>query len=98
MKYKAVQADASFINSFNYPLLAHIRQPGQEYMQLISDSAVWGTDKNITQNWTGVVVYPENNAIWQNEQNDNSLKNTLKNKIISYSLIIIGLALLIITV
>lgn len=97
MKYKAVQADASFINSFNYPLLAHIRQPGQEYMQLISDSTVWGTDKNITQNWTGVVVYPENNAIWQNEQNDSSRKNTLKNKTTSYSLIFIGLVLLIIS-
>ncbi len=28
MKYSAVQADASYINDFNYPLLAHVRQGG----------------------------------------------------------------------
>lgn len=31
MEYNAVQADASYIHEFNYPLLAHIRQPGQEF-------------------------------------------------------------------
>ena len=30
MAYDAVQADASYIHEFNYPLLAHIKQPGNE--------------------------------------------------------------------
>ncbi len=35
MGYEAVQADASYVNEFNYPALAHIKMPGNEYMHII---------------------------------------------------------------
>jgi hypothetical protein len=95
MEYKAIQADASYIHEFNYPLLAHIKQPGQEYMHLINNASAWDKEKEITQYWTGVAVYPEKNAHWQNEQNNAYQYNAVKNKIIAIALSLIGFALFI---
>lgn len=93
MAYRAVQTDASCIHEFNYPLLAHIRQPGQEYMYLINNATVWDKQKEITEHWTGIAVYPEKNAHWQNEQNNIYQRNEVKNKIIATVLAITGVAL-----
>src|SRR4029077_17595025 len=41
MQYKAVRADPSYIHEFNYPLLAHIRKPGNEHMHIIPDATEW---------------------------------------------------------
>ncbi len=41
MAYDAVQADASYIHEFNYPLLAHIKQPGNEYLHVINNASEW---------------------------------------------------------
>jgi uncharacterized membrane protein len=97
MKYQAVEADASYIHEFNYPLLAHIRLPGQEYMHIIPNAAEWDKQKEITQHWTGITIFPEKNSSWQNEQNTIYQKNAFKNKIFSAALIIIGLGLFIIS-
>jgi uncharacterized membrane protein len=97
MKYKAVEADASYIHEFNYPLLAHIRQPGQEYMHIIPNAGEWDKQKEITQYWTGITIFPEKNSGWQNEQNTTYQKNAFKNKIFSAALIAIGLVLFIIS-
>jgi protein-disulfide isomerase/uncharacterized membrane protein len=97
MKYKAVEADASYIHEFNYPLLAHIRQPGQEYMHIIPNAGEWDKQKEITQYWTGITIFPEKNSGWQNEQNTTYQKSAFKNKIFSAALIAIGLVLFIIS-
>lgn len=97
MRYKAIQADASYIHEFNYPLLAHIRQPGHEYMYLIPDATIWDKEKEITQNWTGITLYSEGNTRWHNEQNTTYQQNVLKSKIIAIALLSIGFALFIVS-
>jgi uncharacterized membrane protein len=97
MAHKAVQADASCIHEFNYPLLALIRQPGHEYMHIIKNSGEWDDEKEITQRWTGIVVSPEKNASWQSDQNISYQRKELKNKIITSAYILAGIALFIIS-
>lgn len=49
MEYDAVQADGSYINKFNYTLLAHVKEPGNEYFHLVNDAATWDKEKSITE-------------------------------------------------
>ena len=93
MQYNAVQADASFIKEFNYPLMAHIRSSEGEYMQLIKDVSDWDKQKVSTQHWSGVVFYPEKNAQWHNEEHEAAQKQTLQKNIFAAIGICIGLAL-----
>ncbi len=93
MEYKAVRADASYIQEFNYPLLAHIRKSGQEYMKLISSAAIWEKQKEVTESWTGIVVYPETNTHWQSKQNQIYQQKAKKNNIIKLALILTGVVL-----
>jgi uncharacterized membrane protein/thiol-disulfide isomerase/thioredoxin len=95
MEYDAVQADASYIHEFNYPLLAHIKQPGNEYLHLVNDVSVWDKEKSITENWSGIALYTAKNATWHNEENDAAEKLAQKNKYIATAFIIAGLALFI---
>jgi uncharacterized membrane protein/thiol-disulfide isomerase/thioredoxin len=95
MQYNAVQADASYIHEFNYPLLAHIRQPGQQYLHIISNATEWDKQKEITQHWSGIVLFPEKNVVWQNEQNSIYEKEDFKNKIFATVLIGVAFGLLI---
>lgn len=95
MQYNAVQADASYIHEFNYPLLAHINQPGQQYLHIIPNATEWDRQKEITQHWSGIVLFPEKNASWQNEQNSNYDKEALKNKVFAIILIAVALGLFI---
>ncbi len=97
MQYQAVQADASYIHEFNYPLLAHIRQPGHEYIHIISNATEWDKQKEITKYWSGIVIFPEQNSHWENEQNFVYQKVSLKNKIFTIVLIAIGVALLVLS-
>ena len=82
MDYKAVQADASYIHEFNYPLLAHIKQSGDERMYIINDAQEWDKQEHITQHWSGITVCPDKNAQWYNEQNIIYQRNENKNKFI----------------
>lgn len=93
MDYQAVRADASYFSEFNYPVLAHIKEQGQEYMHIIPTVSSWEEQKEITENWSGIVVYPEKNARWINRENDTYRRNANKNRIISASLASVGLIL-----
>jgi uncharacterized membrane protein len=95
MQYNAVQADASYIHEFNYPLLAHISQPGQQYLHIIPNATEWDKQKEITQHWSGVVLFPEKNTTWQNEQNSKYQKEGLQAKIFATILIAVALGLFI---
>ncbi len=97
MRYQAVKADISYIDQLNYPLIAHIRQPGQEYMHIILNAAEWDKQNEVTQHWTGIAVYPEINSTWQNEQNDIYQKTAFKHSIFAGILSVMGVALLIAT-
>jgi uncharacterized membrane protein/protein-disulfide isomerase len=97
MAYNAVQADPSYIHEFNYPLLAHITQPGQQYLHLIRNATAWDTQKEITQHWSGIVLYPEKNASWQNEQNNSCQKEVLENNIFAAILIVVALGLFVVS-
>lgn len=70
MAYQAVQADASYIHEFNYPLLAHIKMPGNEYLHIIQNATAWDAQKETTKYWSGITIFPEKNAYWQNEENN----------------------------
>ncbi len=96
MSYNAVQADASYIHEFNYPLLAHISKPGQQYLHIIPNAIDWDGQKEIAQYWSGIVLFPENNAVWHNEQNSRYKKEAFKNKVFS-SILLVGALVLFIT-
>lgn len=83
MQYQAVQANAASISQFNYPLLAHIRQPGQEYMYLINSIEDWDEQEEIKKYWSGIAIFPEKNSSWESEQNSLYRKNSNKDKIIA---------------
>ena len=93
MEYDAVQADASYINEFRYPLLAHIKQPGNVYLHLLKDVTAWDTEKEITKDWSGIALYAAENATWQNDENDEKQKQALKNTLIAIGFLTAGIAL-----
>jgi hypothetical protein len=91
MGYNAVQADASYIHEFNYPLLAHIKQPGSEYLHLITDANQWNKETAVTQHWSGIALYAAKDAIWHNEENDAADKLARKNKYLVAAFVTEGL-------
>ncbi len=93
MAYDAVQADASYIHEFNYPLLAHIKQPGNEYLHLINDASIWDKEKSITENWSGIALYATKGATWHHEENDSAIEAEQKNKYIAASFVLAGVLL-----
>jgi uncharacterized membrane protein/thiol-disulfide isomerase/thioredoxin len=95
MEYDAVQADASYIHEFNYPLLAHIKQPGNEYLHIIKNTTEWDKQKDITINWSGIALYAAKGATWHNAENDAATKLATKNKYIAAAFVVAGLALFI---
>lgn len=93
MAYSAVQADETYINEFNYPLLAHINQPGNQYLHIIPNVATWEKEKYITQHWSGVVLYPEKNKHWQNDENTKYQKEKLLQTFSTGILIMLALSI-----
>lgn len=94
MQFHAVEADESYIHKFNYPLLAHIQQPGQEQLHIIQNAAAWEARKDITQYWSGVVIYPEIASTWKHEDNDAAHRRALRNSINFASIAAVALSLL----
>lgn len=99
MAYKAIKADISYIQEFNYPLLAHIKQPGDERIHIIYNYLEWEKQKDITKHWTGITVYPEKNAHWENEQNlvyhrKEKITNMITGAIVIAGLILLGWSIL----
>ena len=98
MDYQVVEANASYIHEFNYPLLAHIQLQGQQYMHLVNDAVAWDREKEITQHWTGIVLFHQKKAQWHNEQNILYERNKLKNKITAIAWAVAGALLFTISV
>ncbi|MEQ1554070.1 MAG: vitamin K epoxide reductase family protein [Ferruginibacter sp.] len=98
MEYDAVQADASYIQEFNYPLLAHIKQPGNEYLHLVNNVSAWDKEKSITKNWSGIALYGVNGATWHNVENHAAEKLAQKNKYTAAAFVIAGLVVFIVSI
>ncbi|HEY4109129.1 thioredoxin domain-containing protein [Puia sp.] len=86
--YQAVQADLDAIHQFNYPLLAHIKKPGENYMKMIADPEEWANGE--TGYWSGIVVFPGEDARWKNAQNDVYRQEQRRNRILALAFIAIG--------
>ena len=91
MPYNAVRADDSYIHEFNYPALAHIRLAGQEFMHIVAHATDWDKQKEITQHWTGNTLFPEKDAKWVDQENNNYQHQAQQQKLIITALIIVGL-------
>jgi uncharacterized membrane protein len=91
MEYDAVQADASYIHEFQYPLLAHIKEPGNEYLHLVSDVSAWEKQKEITKNWSGIALYTPKDSKWENAENEQFQKLQQRNKAIAIIFIAAGI-------
>lgn len=98
MEYDAVQADASYIHEFNYPLLAHIKRPGNEYLHLVQHPGVWDQEKETTKDWSGIAVYPVKGATWHNEENDRLQQQQQRGRRIAAAFIIAGIVVFAATV
>jgi uncharacterized membrane protein/thiol-disulfide isomerase/thioredoxin len=98
MSYKALQADSSYVHKFKYPLLAHIKQSGDQHMVIIENTTAWEKQKEILDYWTGIVVYAEKNVKWQNENYILYQSNEKKYKIVAGTFIIIAFILLFIAI
>jgi hypothetical protein len=70
LSFRAVQANASFINEFQYPLLAHVKQPDVERMQILKDPREWEKEEDLKKYWSGIVIYPENPTRWRHPRNN----------------------------
>lgn len=81
LDYTAAQADVSYIREFNYPVLAHIKQPGNEFLHIVESQKDWENKKETTQHWSVVVLFAEKNSSWRNAENELYRKNELSNKI-----------------
>jgi len=91
--YKAIHTDASYIHELNYPLLAHIKQPGDERMHLMLHPGDWTRQEAITRHWSGVVVYFEKAARWNNEQHTTYHRNEIKNRLLRLGFLVAGAAI-----
>jgi len=81
LEYTAAQADVSYMHEFNYPVLAHIKQPGNEFLHIVESDKDWDNKKDITQHWSGVVLFADKNSSWQNVQNELYHKKERSNKL-----------------
>jgi len=97
LRYEAFEADESYIHEFNYPLLAHIRHPGQEFMYQINHPSEWNKKGDLTQFWSGIVVFPELGSKWHTTENDKYRKDERISKKAGYSLLVGSLAVLLST-
>ena len=98
MQFYAVKADDSYIQEFNYPLLAHIALPGQEYLGIVSSVEDWHKQKDITKHWSGVAVVPSENPKWLNNDNTKYLRNELKVKLLISAICLLCLLVFVYTI
>lgn len=93
--YRAVRADSSYIEEFEYPLLAHVNKPGEEYLHIVNKADEWSKAQDLSIYWTGNVIYLERNIPWQNSINISYVNNEIKSRLIIGGLITFGLTLLV---
>jgi hypothetical protein len=70
LEFTAVQADASYIREYNYPVLANIKLPGNEFLLIVESEKDWENKKEISQHWSGVVLFADKNSSWRNAENE----------------------------
>jgi uncharacterized membrane protein/predicted DsbA family dithiol-disulfide isomerase len=93
MSYHAVKANAEYIDEFNYPVLAHTQLGGQDGIHLVPYMKYWDEQPEITQNWSGIVVVPaEEASTWSTEGNTAYLRAEHKKTAFASALALIGLA------
>jgi uncharacterized membrane protein len=93
LNYTALQADPSCIEEFEYPLLAHFKEPGNEYLHTVNSQTDWRSDKIATGNWSGVVVFLEKNEQWKNKENNIYMRNDRRKKAVLALLTIAGVGI-----
>lgn len=96
--YRAVQADNSYIHEFNYPAIAHIKEVGNEYMHIIPSVKAWDEQNEITKYWSGIIIFPEKKARWNNVEEDAKAKEKRNQNIFFALWICIGITFFAITV
>lgn len=97
LKYEAIEADASYINEFSYPLLAHIKHPGHQFLHIIHRPSDWDKEKQITQYWSGIVVSPTKNSTWENAENSRYLKKEKNNRVTALLFSVLALVCLLLS-
>jgi protein-disulfide isomerase len=93
MGYGAVQADASHIHEMNYPVLAHIKLPGNEYLHIIPNAQAWEADKELTQHWSGISIFPQKQASFVSKENTAAIKAQHSKQYLFIAYCVAGLAL-----
>ncbi len=93
MKYHAIRSDLTKVQEFNYPLLAHIKKPGEEFLHIVTNTSSWAIENEIAQNWSGIILYPEKDATWKNAENNKYAQNAHRNKTASAIFILIGISI-----
>jgi ABC-type bacteriocin/lantibiotic exporter with double-glycine peptidase domain len=91
MGYEAVQADASHIHDMNYPVLAHIKQPGNEYLHIVPSAQAWEADKELTQHWSGITIFPQKQASFASEENTAAIKAQRSKQYLFIAYCLVGL-------
>jgi uncharacterized membrane protein/glutaredoxin len=79
MAYNTVLASEEHFPEMNYPLLAHMKEHGNQYLIIINNQNEWNKNE-IKNQWSGVTIFPEKNSIWQSNQNENAIKQNKLNK------------------
>lgn len=97
MGYKAIETDRSFVTELSYPLLAHIKYPGFQYLQQIDNSNQFIESSEIENAWSGVIIMPILNSSWFNKEYQKYFSEKRQIRNTSYLLIVIGLIILLAT-
>jgi len=94
---RAIKVDISYIHDFDYPVLAHIKQPANERMSIIYDIPQWDREEEIKKYWSGVVVFSKKNPEWEKKENTAYRRNELRNEIVACAFAIIVCSLYLIS-
>lgn len=74
MQYCATESDRASIMDFNYPLLAHVNQGGNDYLMQVDKPATFESDEKLRHNWSGIVVFADGKAGWKVPENTKLLQ------------------------
>jgi uncharacterized membrane protein len=80
-QFYALRGDASSVNEYDYPLLAHIKKEEQQALLLINTAKEWGQQKQWVKYWTGIIIFAGEGAAFKNAQNDLQLTKEKRNNI-----------------
>lgn len=78
-QFYVLRGDASSVNEYDYPLLAHIKKDEQQALLLLNNAKEWEQQKQWTTYWTGIVIFAEEGATFKNAANDLQLTKEKRN-------------------